>query len=96
MRSIKKELEFIIDKTYENLNKENNYKNFKIEFSKKESTKNEKYKEYSDCSFTKTCRVVDKMNGYVAEVLEISYVIVYKFQSHNAYAHPILTNLEED
>ena len=35
------------------------------------------------------------MNGYVAEVLEISYVIVYKFQSHNAYAHPILTNLEE-
>ena len=45
MKSIKKELEFIIDKTYENLNKENNYKNFKIEFSKKESTKNEKYKE---------------------------------------------------
>ena len=45
MRSIKKELEFIIDKTYENLNKENNYKNFKIEFSKKESTKNEKYKD---------------------------------------------------
>lgn len=36
------------------------------------------------------------MNGYVAEVLEISYVIVYIFQSHNAYAHPILTNLEED
>lgn len=36
------------------------------------------------------------MNGYVAEVLEISYVIVYKFQSHNVYAHPILTNLEED
>lgn len=25
MKSIKKELEFIIDKTYENLNKENNY-----------------------------------------------------------------------
>ena len=45
MKSIKKELEFIIDKTYENLNKENNYKNFKIEFSKKESTKNEKYKD---------------------------------------------------
>ena len=29
MRSIKKELEFIIDKTYENLNKENNYKTLK-------------------------------------------------------------------
>lgn len=39
MRSIKKELEFIIDKTYENLNKENNYKNFKIEFSKKRINK---------------------------------------------------------
>lgn len=35
----KKELEFIIDKTYENLNKENNYKNFKIEFSKKNQQK---------------------------------------------------------
>lgn len=39
MKSIKKELEFIIDKTYENLNKENNYKNFKIEFSKKNQQK---------------------------------------------------------
>ena len=39
MKSIKKELEFIIDKTYDNLNKENNYKNFKIEFSKKQSAK---------------------------------------------------------
>lgn len=45
MKSIKKELEFIIDKTYDNLNKENNYKNFKIEFSKKQSAKNEKYKD---------------------------------------------------
>lgn len=45
MRSIKKELEFIIEKTFENLNSENNYKNFRIEFSKKESAKNEKYKD---------------------------------------------------
>ncbi len=45
MKSIKKELEFLIVKTYDNLSPENNYKNFKIEFSKKESTKNEKYKD---------------------------------------------------
>ena len=60
-----------------------------------ENKQNEEAK-YYDCSFTQTWRVVDKMDGYVAEVPEKSYVILDKFQSHNAYAHPILTNLKED
>ena len=75
-------------KLYENIEQKNNTNNNSI-------TLETEQKEY-DCSFTKTWRVVDKMDGYVAEVPEKSYVIVDKFQSHNAYAHPILTNLKED
>lgn len=75
-------------KLYENIEQKNNTNNNAIKFETEQ-------KEY-DCSFTKTWRVVDKMDGYVAEVPEKSYVIVDKFQSHNAYAHPILTNLKED
>lgn len=75
-------------KLYENIEQKNNTNNNAIKFETEQ-------KEY-DCSFTKTWRVVDKMDGYVAEVPEKSYVILDKFQSHNAYAHPILTNLKED
>lgn len=75
-------------KLYENIEQKNNTNNNAIKFETEQ-------KEY-DCSFTQTWRVVDKMDGYVAEVSEKSYVILDKFQSHNAYAHPILTNLKED
>ena len=44
---------------------------------------------YYDCSFTHTYRVVDLLDGYVAEVPEMSYVILDKFQMHGAYAHII-------
>lgn len=44
---------------------------------------------YYDCSFTQTYRVVDLLDGYVAEVPEMSYVILDKFQMHGAYAHII-------
>ncbi len=44
---------------------------------------------YYDCSFTQTYRVVDLLDGYVAEVPEMSYVILDKFQIHGAYAHII-------
>lgn len=44
---------------------------------------------YYDCSFTQTYRVVDLLDGYVAEVPEMSYVILDKFQMHGAYAHKI-------
>ena len=44
---------------------------------------------YYDCSFTQTYRVVDLLDGYIAEVPEMSYVILDKFQMHGAYAHKI-------
>ncbi len=44
---------------------------------------------YYDCSFTQTYRVVDLLDGYIAEVPEMSYVILDKFQIHGAYAHII-------
>ena len=45
MISIKKELEFIIDKTYENLNKENNYNTNKEDPNKQEYNNKEENKE---------------------------------------------------
>lgn len=44
---------------------------------------------YYDCSFTRTYRVVDLLDGYVAEVPEMSYVVVDQYLSHGAYAHQI-------
>ena len=44
---------------------------------------------YYDCSFTQTYRVVDLLDGYIAEVPEMSYVILDKFLAHGAYAHII-------
>ena len=44
---------------------------------------------YYDCSFTQTYRVVDLLDDYIAEVPEMSYVILDKFQIHGAYAHII-------
>ena len=44
---------------------------------------------YYDCSFTKTYRIVDLLDGYVAEVPEASYVVVDQYLSHGAYAHQI-------
>lgn len=34
---------------------------------------------YYDCSFTKTYRVVDLLDGYIAEVPEMSYVVVDQY-----------------
>lgn len=44
---------------------------------------------YYDCSFTKTYRVVDLLDNYVAEVPEMSYVVLDQFLVHGAYAHKI-------
>ena len=51
---------------------------------------------YYDCTYTETYRIVDKLDGYVAEVPEMSYIVVDKFQSHEAYSHPIITDLKEN
>ena len=51
-------------------------------------------KEYF-CKFTKTYRVVNLLDGYVAEVPEWSYVVLDQFQNHEAIAHKIPANLKE-
>lgn len=51
-------------------------------------------KEY-DCSFTKSWRIVDDFDSYVAEVPEWSFVAVDQFQSHYLFAHLIPTELKE-
>lgn len=52
-------------------------------------------KEYN-CSFTVTYRVVNLLDGYIAEVPEYSYVVVDKFQEHGAIAHFIPTELKNN
>lgn len=56
--------------------------------------KEETEKEY-DCSFTKTYRIVNTLDGYIAEVLELSYIVVDRFQSHGAMTHIIPTELKD-
>lgn len=48
-----------------------------------------------DCSFTETWRIVDPLDGYIAEVPELSYVILDKFQTHSAYSYYIPSKLKE-
>ena len=50
---------------------------------------------YYDCSFTKTYRVVDLLDGYIAEVPEMSYVVVDQYLTHGAYAHIITSELKK-
>lgn len=49
-----------------------------------------------DCTFTMTYRVVDMLEGYIAEVPEYSYIVVDQFQSHGAIAHYIPTELKNN
>ena len=50
---------------------------------------------YYDCSFTKTYRVVDLLDGYIAEVSEMSYVVVDQYLTHGAYSHIITSELKK-
>ena len=59
-----------------------------------ENKQNEESREY-DCSFTKSWRIVDDFDSYVAEVPEWSFVAVDQFQSHYLFAHLIPTELKE-
>ena len=50
---------------------------------------------YYDCSFTKTYRVVELLDGYIAEVPEMSYVVVDQYLIHSAYSHIITSELKK-
>ena len=59
------------------------------------SKKSEKEK-YYDCSFTKTYRVVDLLDGYIAEVPEESYIVLDAFQTHSAFTHKISSEAKKN
>ena len=71
----------------------NNYKNYNSKNIILDENRIQDKREY-DCSFTQTWRVVNTLDGYIAEVPEWSYVALDKFQSHSVYAHLIPTNLK--
>ena len=54
-----------------------------------------KEREY-DCTFTQTYHIVNLLDGYVAEVPELSYVILDKYLSHQAISHIIPTSLKNE
>ena len=59
------------------------------------SKKSEEEK-YYDCSFTKTYRVVDLLDGYIAEVPEESYIVLDAFQTHSAFTHKISSEAKKN
>ena len=52
-----------------------------------------KGKEY-DCSFTKTYKVINLLDGYIAEVPEWSFVALDQFQNHGIFAAKIPSSLK--
>ncbi len=60
----------------------------------KEDAKKEENDKYYDCTFTKTYRVVNLLDGYIAEVPELSYVILDAYLDHSALSHLIPSNLK--
>lgn len=63
--------------------------------SNNDGKEEEKKEKYYDCSFTRTYRVVDLLDGYVAEVPEESYVVLDAFLSHSAFTHSISSELKK-
>ena len=57
-------------------------------------TSNDYVEDEYDCSFTKTYRVVNLLDGYISEVPEWSYVVVDQFQNHNVVSLKIPTELK--
>ena len=58
----------------------NNNKNDEPTIGENKASKEREY----DCTFTQTYHVVNLLDGYVAEVPELSYVILDKFLDHQA------------
>ena len=75
--------------TMQNKNIHTNKDNNKI------SKKSEEEK-YYDCSFTRTYRVVDLLDGYIAEVPEESYIVLDAFQTHSAFTHKISSEAKKN
>ena len=79
-----------LQKKYTNCNKNN--KNDEPTVDKNKVSKEREY----DCTFTQTYHVVNLLDGYIAEVPELSYVILDKFLDHQAISHFIPTSLKNE
>ena len=75
-------------------NKEDNDVSEKPISNSSDNEEEKKEKNY-DCSFTRTYRVVDLLEGYVAEVPEESYVVLDAFLDHGAFTHRISSELKK-
>lgn len=51
---------------------------------------------YYDCSFTKTYRVVNLLENYIAEVPEESYIVLDAYQVHNCFTHKISPEIKKN
>ena len=49
-----------------------------------------------DCSFTRTYHIVNLLDNYIAEVPELSYLVLDYYQSHVAFTHIIPTRLKKE
>lgn len=49
-----------------------------------------------DCSFTRTYHIVNLLDNYIAEVPELSYLVLDSYQSHGAFTHIIPTRLKKE
>lgn len=87
-------LTYIINIKFSNNVKKEEIKDYILNTDNSDSNEDTKEKEY-DCSFTKTYRIVNTLDGYIAEVSELSYIVIDQFQSHKAMTHIIPTELKE-
>lgn len=64
--------------------------NLSSNINKKDNNQKQEY----DCSFTETWRIVNTLDSYIAEISELSYIVVDKFQNNSAYSYHIPTDLK--
>lgn len=72
-----------------------NNNNSSIDSGNNNIDSNNKVLDY-DCSFTRTYRVVDLLDGYIAEVPEESYIVLDAFQTHSAFTHKISSEAKKN
>ena len=72
-------------------------KDIKVEYNEdKDIVQNKNLEKEYDCSYTKTYRIVNLLEGYVAEVPELSYVVLDAFQTHSAFTHKISSEAKKN
>lgn len=72
-------------------------KDIKVENNEdKDIVQNKNLEKEYDCSYTKTYRIVNLLDGYIAEVPELSYIVLDAFQTHSAFTHKISSEAKKN